>query len=136
MLKYLWEATFQDGHAIKQPADDKYSKHDENNEHNPSAFRDILDYQEKSPLVFFALIGQEVPNIFAVSMATGEFYVNNATFRIDGPPVDSIGRKLIYYRTQQANLQTGEVQTVSYNFGYEIKDANGKNIKKVLVIRG
>lgn len=136
MLKYLWEATFQDGHVIKQPADDKYSKHDDKAAHNPSAFRDILDYQKKSPLMFFALMGEEVPNVFAVSIATGEFYVNNATFHTAGPPVDSTERKLIYYRTQQANLQTGEVQTVSYNFGYEIKDINGKNIKKVVTIRG
>lgn len=136
MLKYLWEATFQDGHVIKQSADDKYSKHDDKAAHNPSAFRDILDYQKKSPLMFFALVGEEVPNIFAVSMATGEFYVNNATFHITGPPVESTERKLIYYRTQQANLQTGEMQTVSYNFGYEIKGVNGKNIKKVVTIRG
>lgn len=134
MLKYLWEATFLDGHTITQPADDRYSKHDDKAEHNPSAFRDILDYQKKSPLAFFALIGQEKPNIYTVSIVNGGFYVNNATFSLEQSPLELKDRKLIYFRTQQANLQTGEVQTKSYNFGYEGKDSNGKTVKKVMTI--
>ena len=134
MLKYLWEATFRDGHVIEQPVDDKYSKHDDKLPHNPSAFRDILDYQEKSPLAFFALIGKDLPNVYAVSMATGEFYVNNTTFHVNEELEELGKRKLIYYRTQQANLETGDVQIVSYNFGYEAKDNNGKTVKKVLTI--
>ena len=43
-LDWKWEARFLDGKVITQPDDDKYSKHDDSKEWNPSSYRDFLDY--------------------------------------------------------------------------------------------
>lgn len=135
MFRYLWEAVFEDGHIITQPANDRYSKHDDTKEHNPSAFQDILDYQKKSPLQFFALIGQD-RQVWAVSFLNGEFYVNGYTFMLDQPLEELKDRKLIYYRTQRMNMQTREQFTYAFNFGYEGKHPDsGKIVKKVVTIR-
>lgn len=136
MFKYHWEATFKDGHMITQPADDRYSKHDDKAEHNPSAFRDILDYLEQSPLEFFALVGQD-RQIFAVSLETGEFFVNGTTFYLDQPLEELQDRKLIYFRTNRMNMQTHEQYVHAFNFGYEGKHPeSGKIVKKVITIHG
>ena len=135
MLKYLWEATFKDGTMISQPSDDRYSKHDDTAEHNPSAFRDLLDHQEVSPLEFFALVGQD-RQIYAVSLDTGEFFVNGTTFMLDQPLEELKDRKLIYFRTNRMNMQTHEQYTHAFNFGYEGKHPDsGKIVKKVVTIR-
>ena len=135
MLKYLWEATFKDGHIINQPLDDRYSKHDDTAEHNPSAFRDLLDYIEKSPLEFFALVGRD-RQIFAVHLDTGEFFVNGGVFALDQPLEELLDRKIIYYRTQRMNLETSEQFTYAYNFGYEGKHPeSGKIVKRIITVR-
>ncbi len=135
MLKYLWEATFKDGTMISQPPDDRYSKHDDTAEHNPSAFRDLLDHQETSELEFFALVGQD-RQIYAVSLDTGEFFVNGTTFMLDQPLEELKDRKLIYFRTNRVNMQTHEQYTHAFNFGYEGKHPeSGKIVKKVITIR-
>lgn len=135
MLKYLWEATYKDGHIIHQPLDDKYSKHDDAAEHNPSSFRDLMDYAEKSPLETFALVGHD-RQIFAVSLTNGQFFVNGGVFMLDQPLEELLDRKIIYYRTQRMNLQTGEQYTYAYNFGYEGKHPeSGKIVKRIITIR-
>ncbi len=135
MLKYLWEATFKDGTMISQPPDDRYSKHDDKAEHNPSAFRDLLDHQETSELEFFALVGQD-RQIYAVSLDTGEFFVNGTTFMLDQPLEELKDRKLIYFRTNRVNMQTHDQYTHAFNFGYEGKHPeSGKIVKKVITIR-
>lgn len=134
MFKYLWEATFKDGTMIRQPLDDRYSKHDDTAEHNPSAFRDLLDYQEKSSLQFFALVGHD-RQIFAVNMETGEFFVNGTTFMLDQPMEELTDRKLIYFRTGRVESAERVPYIYAYNFGYEGKDSNGKKAKKVITVR-
>lgn len=135
MLKYQFEATFKDGHTLRQPLDDRYSKHNDKAEHNPSAFRDILDYQQVSPLLMFALVGHD-RQIYAVNLENGEFFVNGTVFMLDQPLEELADRKLIYFRTQRANLQTGEQHTHAYNFGYEGKHPeSGKIVKRIITIR-
>ena len=135
MLKYLWEATFKDGHIIRQPLDDRYSKHDESAEHNPSSFRDLLDYMETTPLEFFALVGHD-RQIFAANLPTGEFFVNGGVFMLDQPLEELLDRKIIYYRTQRMNLETSEQYTYAYNFGYEGKHPeSGKIVKRIMTVR-
>ena len=134
MLKYLWEATYKDEHIIRQPIDDRYSKHDDSAEHNPSSFRDLQDYESKSPLLFFALVGHD-RQVYAVNIETGEFFVNGTTFYLDQPLEELEDRKLIYYRTNRMNLETGEQYVHAFNFGYEGKHSeSGKIIKKVITI--
>lgn len=135
MLKYLFEATFKDGHMIRQPIDDRYSKHDESAEHNKSAFTDVLDHMEKSPVDIFALVGHD-RQIYAVSLETGEFFINGSVIMLDQPLEELQDRKLIYFRTRRANLQSGDVQTYAYNFGYEGKHPeSGKILKRIVTIR-
>lgn len=135
MLKYLWEATYKDGHRLHQPIDDKYSRHNEGAEHNPSSFRDLLDYQEQSPLDIFALVGHD-RQIYAVSLETGEFFVNGTTFMLDQPLEELLDRKIIYYRTQRMDIQTGQQYTHAYNFGYEGKHPDsGKIVKRIITIQ-
>lgn len=134
MLKYLWEATYKDGHQINQPIDDRYSKHVDGAEHNPSSFRDLLDYMDTSPLELFALVGHD-RQIYAFNLETGEFFVNGTLFMLDQPLEELTDRKLIYFRTQRADIQSGEQVTYAYNFGYEGLDENGKRVKKIITIR-
>lgn len=135
MLKYLWEATFKDGHMIRQPLDDKYSKHDDSAEKNPSSFRDLLDYIDTSPLDFFALVGHD-RQVFAVHLDTGEFFVNGGVFSLDQPLEELLDRKIIYYRTMRMNMETGEQYVYAYNFGYEGKHPeSGKIVKRIITIR-
>lgn len=134
MFKYLWEATFEDGRIITQPEDDRYSKHVDGAEHNFSAFRDVIDHMEKSPLEFFALVGRD-RQVFAVSLKSGEFFVNGTTFMLDQPLEELKDRKIVYFRTKRANMQSREQSIHAYNFGYEGKDAKGNVIKKVITVR-
>lgn len=135
MLKYLWEASYKDGNYIRQPLDDKYSRHVEGAEHNPSSFRDLLDYEATSPLVMFALIGHD-RQVYAVNIETGEFFVNGTTFMLDQPLEELLDRKVIYYRTQRMDLQTGQQYTYAYNFGYEGKHPeSGKIVKRIITIQ-
>lgn len=134
MLKYLWEATFQDGHIIRQPLNDQYSKHDDSAEHNPSSFRDLLDYMEKSPLEFFALVGHD-RQVYAVSLSNGQFFVNGGIFMLDQPLEELLERKIIYYRTKRMNMETGEQFVYAYNFGYEGKHPeSGKIVKRIITV--
>ena len=49
LFSYLWSAKFANGHVVRQRPDDTYSKHDPKRDHNPSSFRDFLDYVESHP---------------------------------------------------------------------------------------
>ena len=114
-LEYLWTAIFTDGHIINQPEDDRYSRYDENLEHNKSAFQDILDYQEKSRLYLFVLHNNDFKHTVYLD--------KNA--------------KLIYYRNVEQKHIDGIAQdpeVVSYCVGYEYKDDNNKVQKKVIEI--
>ena len=137
MFKYLWQAKFANDGVISQPEDDRYSKHDDNAEHNPSAFRDIQEYEEKSgvPLVQFSLHGRD-GGIYAVNLLSGEFFMNGTVFMLDQPLEELKDRKLIYYRTNRMNMQTHERYTHAFNFGYEGKHPeSGKIVKKVITIQ-
>lgn len=134
MLKYLFEATFKDGHMIRQPFDDRYSKHDDNAEYNKSAFTDVLDYAEKSPVEMFALVGHD-RQIYAVNLESGEFFVNGTVFMLDQPLEELQDRKLIYYRTMRQDMQTGNRYIYAYNIGYEGTNSKGKREQKVVTVR-
>lgn len=135
MFKYLFTAKYEDGHEVVQPADDRYSMHDDAAEHNPSAFRDVLDYMKVSPLKSFILRGTTPPEIFAVDLRSGEFFMNGTLFMLDQPLEELTDRKVIYFRTMRMDMQTGKKYIYAYNFGYEGKDADGKVIKKVITVR-
>lgn len=132
-LKYLWSGIFANGVVIDQSADDKYSKHDDEAEWNPSAFRDLLDYQSVCTLKLFQL------GDYSVNLTTGEWVVDNKHFFMDENDINS-ERKLIYFRTMQRLNNDGvwdeEPTVVSYTFGYEYKNSKGINQTRTITIDG
>lgn len=134
MFKYLFTATFEDGHQVKQDHDDRSINHVEGAEKNPSAFTDVLDYSKKSDVAVFSL-ESERGDIYAVSLKTGEFFVNGHTFMLDQPMEELTDRKLIYFRTRRLNMVSGDQYTHAYNFGYEGTTPAGKRLQKIITVR-
>lgn len=135
-LKYTWYASFEDGHLLTQPDDDKYSKHKDGADWNPSSFRDILDYEEKSRLQTFSIVSDGDYEIY-MNLVTGEFAIDGNSFRLDKKG-DTVKRKLIFFRDVEQNFVDGvaqEPEVVAYNIGYEYKE-NGKNVKRIITIDG
>lgn len=99
-LKYLWSALFEDGTQIDEPADDRYSKHDDTAEGNPSAFRDVLDKEEESKLVAFWLTNVETGDKIGVDLTTGQFAINGVPFDAHGQLVDLSNKelKVVFHR--------------------------------------
>jgi len=127
----LWEAFFNDGHSIQQPADDRYSKHDDSSGYNPSAFRDIQDYEKKAALTIFILGDVQV------SLSEGFFIINGVPVFLEDEPLTD--RKLIYYRVMETSWTDGlqtEPKILKYAVGYEGKNSKGKVEKKVIYIDG
>ena len=132
MLKhfnYLWTGYFNNGHIIEQPEDDKYSKHDDNSEYNPSSFRDLLEYTE-SKLVLFKLKSKDKEIL--VNLITGDITINDVVFTTN----DVVNPKLIYYRDIEKDFINGQPideRIVAYNVGYEYL-INGKNKQNIIRI--
>lgn len=119
-----------------QPPDDKYSKHDDSKEYNPSSFRDVIEYSEKSPIWAFAIFNPDDENdYFSVRLSDGMFCAGNKEFTLQRPGDKIVDKQIIYYRTMQANMQTGEQRCVAYNIGYKGKDvATGRTTEKVITV--
>lgn len=136
-LKYLWSGIFANGKVIDQPADDRYSKHVEGAEWNPSAFRDLQDYQGICNLHIFQLNGEDQRH--SVDLRSGQFTVNRQHFFMDDNDINS-ERKLIFYRVVQHHNNDGVWEedpiVVGYKFGYEYKNSKGRNVEKVIIIDG
>jgi hypothetical protein len=135
-LKYLWTAIFEDGHIIAQPEDDRYTKHDDTADHNPSAFRDILDYQDKSPLEHFLLVPPEDDTqLVSLDLTTGEFSLGGFPFKLNCET--SVDRKLIYFRNIAQDYIDGVAQdpyVESYNVGFEYKNKDGRTVKRIITV--
>lgn len=139
-LKYLWTAVFKDGSQLDQPEDDRYSKHDDNAEWNPSAFRDIQEHP--SEVQIFALRGAD--SAFYVNLETGEFATLNGleanpiVYSLEQEPLKK--RKLIYVREMQQHQVLGEDAGAPYVnryiIGYEGKNSKNRVEKKVIYING
>lgn len=135
-LTKLWKAYFPNGASIFQNKDDRYSKHDDNAEHNPSAFRDILDY----PLdPYWFTLEDETKTVAGVDLSEGKFIVgpDYNWFSLESEPLTD--RKLIYFRDinwEQIDGVTQDPYVVRYAIGYEGKNPEGKIEKKVLYIDG
>lgn len=136
MFYYEWSAMFDDGTVITQPQDDKYSKHDDSLEHNPSSFQDILDKLEESPLASFSLKSVDGAYSHILDMTTRVFTINGSDVHLERPGEDLQDIKLIYYRSMEQRPDEEKPRVVSYNFGYFGKDANGRNVEKVVTIYG
>lgn len=137
-LKYLFSAEFDDGHIIRQPADDRSIKHIEGAESNPSAFTDVLEYSWTHNLTAFVLANEDFSDIFMVDLLDGSFRINGVDFSQEDEPL--VERKIIYFREvyiqQELGKEASEPFVNRYIIGYEGKDSNGKVQKKVIYING
>lgn len=135
-LDYLWTAYFDDESIIEQPEDDKYSKHNDSSEWNPSAYRDVLDKIESGASVdLFVLHGDGV--FHTLNLVEGKFTVDGTELTLESDC--ETPRKLIYYRTVEKDFIDGVEQDsriVSYSFGYEYKDNKGRVKKAVITLHG
>ncbi len=143
-LKYLWTAYFEDGVVLEQPADDRYSKHVEGAEQNPSAFKDLLDYTEKAKLIYFDI--NDGSFAYGIDMPSRRFGINGTWFSLpEEEPLEDI--RLEYFRTVKRNdkvnfkdgavesIEEGEPEIEYYNFGYSGKNAKGERILKTIRIQ-
>lgn len=139
-FNWLWHAHFSDGKVIVQPEDDKYSKHDDNKDWNPSSFRDFLDYfnENRDKLTSFGLVNREKRQAVLVRFDRDE--ISMFSYKdgdLDVTPIKKETERLvdaqpIYYRRMQnkaVNGVFGEPEVLSYTIGYQGRDKNGKNVK-------
>lgn len=135
MFYYLWTAIFADGTKIHQPSDDRYSKHDDTAEYNPSAFRDILDKQQESELIGFELKSVDGLHVCFLNMQSHSFVIDSNRIWLERPGEELTDIKLIYFRTMESSNINPEPRVLAYNFGYAGKDVNsGKIVEKVITI--
>ena len=129
--RYRWQAIFSDGTRITQPDDDRYSKHDPTKEYNPSAFRDVEDKREKTPLVAFVLRDvTDDSQAVLLDLEARIFYVNNMPLKLAGDEqfiydINGKPAELIYYRTMEQKMKDGSRPIVkSHTIGYRYNDVS------------
>lgn len=147
-LNWLWEACFYNGKLaeddpvyIIQPPDDKYSKHNDKAEWNPSSYRDFLDYfkDHKDELQWFRL-KKSGETCYVVVNFRKNGYVS--IFSTDGgdsvkmlvEPTKIRHAQPIYYREMQntsVNGVFGEPECIAYVVGFQGKK-DGKNYQQVV----
>lgn len=151
-FKYIWEALFVDKNdrmkIIRQPADDRYSKHDSEAEYNPSSFRDFLDYWEghKDELLRFALhsegksytvnlINPRKPKIYCDEYSRWGNIKHKILWSEKRPLKDV---RIIYFREVEADVVIGEKikepRIKSFVLGYQGLDKNGNNRQKTITV--
>ena len=143
-FKYLWSARFANGHTITQHPQDLYSKHNPKVSHNPSSFRDFLDYVESHPdvpVVEFKLsnkdkaytVGFEQPGRPVI------YYDENNKYGIPTKHYewfkckrDLTNIRPIYYRQIEMDLLTGEKRCLGFVIGFQGNEPNGNNYQKTI----
>lgn len=143
-FKYLWSAKFANGHIVQQHPNDLYSKHNPKASHNPSSFRDFLDYVESHPdvpVVEFKLsnkdktytVGFEQPGRPVI------YYDENNKYGIPTKHYewfkckrDLTNIRPIYYRQMEMDLLTGEKRCLGFVIGFQGNEPNGNNYQKTI----
>ena len=143
-FKYLWSAKFANGHVVRQHPNDLYSKHNPKAAHNPSSFRDFLDYAESHPdvpVVEFKLSNKEK----AYTVGFGQpgrpviYYDENNKYGIPTKHYewfkckrDLTNIRPIYYRQMEMDLLTGEKRCLGFVIGFQGNESNGNNYQKTI----
>lgn len=146
-LKYRWVALFKKK-MIKQPLDDRYSKHDPTAEWNPSSFRDFQDYfdERQNELELFHLISEDAdyavdltdpgkPKILETKRGSHWGADKTAILHREKRPLSDI--RIIYYRKMELKVINGQAscpEVVGYVLGYQGTDKNGNNRQKVITV--
>ncbi len=125
-FKYLFRALLNNGTILEQNQEDcsKFTP-------GKNCFYDVL--QEISNVRAFALYNEE--NEYLVDLADGHFEINQVPFFIHDEPVHDL--KLIYFRRNVIAVNVGvsiEQSIQSYHFGWEGKNNEGSNVKRIMKI--
>lgn len=132
----FYRAFFVDGSVIDQSESD-LSEIDATR----SRFFDVLQRDAQTPLVKFALIGED--RAVAVDLRDGHFELNGTSFFQHRPDLEPYRDfRIIYYRTVRRGLsQTGETvegTVLAYTIGWQVthRDESGKerNVQRIIVI--
>ena len=143
---WLWQARFSDGKIICQPEDDKYSKHDDTKDFNPSSFRDFLDYfhAHRDKLTSFGVVNANKREVVVVRFDKKKIRMfKYKDGELDVELIHEETNKLnesqpIYFRKIQNTITNGvfgEPELVAYSIGYQGKDKNGKNTQFIYEIK-
>ena len=146
-LKYRWIALFKKK-MIKQPLDDKYSKHDPTAEWNPSSFRDFQDYfdEHQNDLELFHLISEDAdyavdltdqgkPKILETKRGSHWGADKTVILHREKRPLSDV--RIIYYRKMEMKVINGQAsspEVVGYVLGYQGTDKNGNNRQKTITV--
>lgn len=139
---WLWQAHFADGKVIKQPEDDRYSKHDDLADWNPSSFRDFLEYfnDGEHKLSSFGLVNEKTQQVVVVRLDMDKpkmFSYKNGDVGVT--PIHKEMQLLkhvqpIYYRAMRNTVidgKFGEPEVEAYCIGYQGKNKDGQNVKYI-----
>lgn len=146
-LKYRWVALFKKK-MIKQPLDDRYSKHDPKAEWNPSSFRDFQDYfdEHQDELELFHLISEDAdyavdltdqykPKILETRRGSRWGTDKTVILHREKRPLSDV--RIIYYRKMELKVENGQAgspEVVGYVLGYQGTDKNGNNRQKTITV--
>lgn len=140
-FKYLWSVRFANGHVITQHPQDLYSKHDPESAHNPSSFRDFLDYVEKHPdvpIIDFMLFNKEKAYKIVVNTVRpvityderNRYGVSTKHYELFRCKRDLTNIRPIYYRQMEMDVMTGKKRCLGFVIGFQGNESNGSNYKK------
>lgn len=145
-FKYLWRAVFK-RKVIKQHPEDRYSKHKDGAEYNPSSFRDFQEYLDAHPddLEYFELVGKDAvitvdlfrpwaPVIYMDEYGRYGSHRKTVLHREKRPLKDV---RIIYYRNMETTIVNGEMGepiVKGYIIGYQGIDNNGNSRKKMITV--
>ena len=131
MLKYLFDAQFDDGSCYTQNVDDRSIIDPEKR----SCFYDVLQEVEKGKkLVLFTIASED--GAFSVDLRDGTFIVNFAHFKAHEEE-DLTNFRLIYFRshTHSFNMNNEELShEIIFRLGWQANDSKGNNVQRVLEI--
>lgn len=143
-FSWHWQARFKDGKVIVQPDDDKYSKHDDSKDFNPSSFRDFLDYfnKDRDNLESFGITNYKEDKVVVVRFDENEIRLFTYKKGDKDVVVKKKCEKLenaqpIYFRKMEntsVNGVFGTPKVVSYTIGFQGTDKNGKNAQYLLEV--
>lgn len=155
-LKYLFHAVFADGKEITQPEDNISRLRPEFDENGwrPSAFYDVQEYEKKSQLLLFSLIGEG--HRYSVDLRDGRFSIDGLRFQAHSPELHIWSTpenplRLIYYRQMHRNSDVeftadkdGEFKPTSsidhdpvikgYVIGWQTNTDKGENIQQTIIV--
>lgn len=143
---WLWQARFSDGKVICQDPEDKYSKHDDSKDWNPSSFRDFLDYfnSNRDKLTSFGIVNSRQRKVVVVRFDENKIRMFKYTDgdvdveHIHDEHTTLYNVQPIYYRKMQnrsVNGVFGEPEILFYTVGYQGQDGSGRNIQYTYDIR-